>query len=459
MFRRWRSDQWTILVLLISIVAFYWGFAAVGGDYKASHAYQLLGEGFLSGHTYLSEKPHPNLATLRNPYDPHANMPYRVQDFSYYKGKYYLYFGPVPALVWIPIKLVTGVDATDGVLMLIFAIIGSCALSWLIYLIAARQGWFSSVGLTLVILSVTVSSWIPFSLREPYFYATAICGAYCFSALGALCLWYFFQSNRKRWLLLSSLCLGLAVGCRITYAFNIALLGLAILYLWRRTNLRTVFPLAICAFMPWALCIAGLGIYNYARFGSFLEVGSHYMLTILGNMNDPKLPIMESKNFVSRLYYYLFHPLPWKDTLTFPFFEPSMHQTPWHENTLYAWYLEPLYGLLTNSPFSMFFLLFLSDWKTRKHWQSDTNVMVAALTLFSGAMFVFLLFYFFISIRYSVDFAPWFMAVGGLYYLHLLTLYRSSAHYRWLLVAGFLLAAYGVFTGTMAGYCSYNYCT
>ena len=60
-------------------------------------------------------KPNPALLALHNPYDPgqrhHLTYPL---DFSLYNGKYYLYFGPVPALFLLVISfLVSTILATN----------------------------------------------------------------------------------------------------------------------------------------------------------------------------------------------------------------------------------------------------------------------------------------------------------------------------------------------------------
>jgi hypothetical protein len=73
--------------------------------------YNLLSDGFLDGHLHLNVAPEPGLLTLPNPYDPAANQGLRVQDLSLYDGKYYLYWGPTPALLlFIPFRLL----ALDG---------------------------------------------------------------------------------------------------------------------------------------------------------------------------------------------------------------------------------------------------------------------------------------------------------------------------------------------------------
>jgi hypothetical protein len=66
--------------------------------HNAWHHYEYLAEGFLRGHTYLPVEPDPRLLQLSDPYDPVANRPYRLWDASLYHGRYYLYYGPAPAI-------------------------------------------------------------------------------------------------------------------------------------------------------------------------------------------------------------------------------------------------------------------------------------------------------------------------------------------------------------------------
>src|ERR1700690_2751357 len=58
--------------------------------------YHYLTEGFVHGHLAMNVAPPPALAALPNPYDPAARArigELGLHDVSYYKGRYYLYFG------------------------------------------------------------------------------------------------------------------------------------------------------------------------------------------------------------------------------------------------------------------------------------------------------------------------------------------------------------------------------
>lgn len=449
-----------LMALTAAIITFYWLFMHIGPPYGRSNAYQLLAEGFLQGHTYVNLEPAPGLAHLADPYEAQANKPMRVQDFSYYKGKFYLYFGPVPAFLWIALKWLTGYAVNDVVLTTLFASFGTAFLSLLVYRVAICLRADDTAGLAIVFAVLGLGTTLPFLLHEAFFYETAIAGAYCFSAAGLCCLWRYLERGRTGWLALMSLCFGLATGCRITHAASMLAPAAALIYFffYRRDLLRFSTLLAMAA--PFASCVAGLMTYNYVRFGSVAESGAHYVLTILGNMHDPAFRLMEFnlRAVIDRLYFYLLHPLPWTSDHRFPFFAPGAHQSSWLTTAKPHWYLEPLYGLITNSPFCIFFLLYLCNWTATRQWHMPARILCAGLTAYSAGIFSFLLVYFFYSERYQVDYAPWVMAVSGIYYLHLLKACASRRKYYLLLCIGGALAGYSLFTGIMSGYCSYSRC-
>src|SRR5947208_3498786 len=65
--------------------------------------YNLLVQGFRAGQLNLKREMPAGLAQLVDPYDPQAISPYLSErdpllDLSFFKGKWYLYFGVTPAL-------------------------------------------------------------------------------------------------------------------------------------------------------------------------------------------------------------------------------------------------------------------------------------------------------------------------------------------------------------------------
>ena len=87
-------------MLAVSLTLLYAALATAGGVYFAVAApyYDLLAWGLWQGRLDLPVTPSPELLALPDPYDPAQNSAYRLHDASLYEGKYYLYWGPLPAL-------------------------------------------------------------------------------------------------------------------------------------------------------------------------------------------------------------------------------------------------------------------------------------------------------------------------------------------------------------------------
>src|SRR5713101_86638 len=99
-----------IVLFLAVVFAFYlWTASSSGNPFifgkKLSDYYNLLSDAFLAGRLSLVVEPSKELLNLPDPYDPSLNAKFRLHDASLYKGKYYLYFGPVPAVTFfIPFR-------------------------------------------------------------------------------------------------------------------------------------------------------------------------------------------------------------------------------------------------------------------------------------------------------------------------------------------------------------------
>src|SRR3954471_417762 len=66
-----------------------------------------LADAFRHGQTSLLKQPPPELVALANPYDARANRAAResgAHDLALFRGRYYLYWGPVPALLLAAVK-------------------------------------------------------------------------------------------------------------------------------------------------------------------------------------------------------------------------------------------------------------------------------------------------------------------------------------------------------------------
>ncbi len=84
--------------------------------------YNAISTSFIKGDLSLPVKVNPLLAKLDDPYDSNKNDGLRIHDCSYYKGKYYLYFTPIPVLLFnVPYKLLTEKGLPSQLSGLLFA--------------------------------------------------------------------------------------------------------------------------------------------------------------------------------------------------------------------------------------------------------------------------------------------------------------------------------------------------
>jgi hypothetical protein len=309
---RGRAGIW--LALGISAALLSWvadGIAAMESrPGYAGHYYEYLVDGFLQGHTYLSIDPAPGLARLRDPYDPQQNAPYRLSDASLYHGKYYLYYGPTPAVVlMLPWRVLTGRHLPERWAAAVFATLALAGLALLLWEMRARyfpqlSGW----ALGAILLVAMHASWLPVTLRRPGFWELP-------HAAALACLWwtlYFLWrcrsgGGRAGWALAVGAALVLLIGSRPTFIFAAGVVAVLAAFsraaagptgTGRRLNWRTVLAVAV----PLGLGGGALILYNVLRFGRPGEFGQSYQLL---NVNELHLPHFQPSFFAFNLWIYL----------------------------------------------------------------------------------------------------------------------------------------------------------
>lgn len=428
------------LVLMAALYTFV-SLPSIGIAPLRFNFYSNLGEAFLQGQTYLLDRPSPRLLAMENPYDASVDRPDAFWDVSLYKNKYYMYFGPVPALfIWIPAKLLFGVDLNSAYLTLLFTTAGTTALLALFLSISMKEGLVNRTALLCCLLSLAYATWLPFMLNHSAFYEVAVAGAYCFNALGLLLLWH--GAKGRRYIYLASLCFGLSMGCRQLHMFNAIILAAAWWKICEPHKTKNYISTALPFALPWLVCLEGLMVYNYVRFGSVFETGMRYQITSV-NMNAPDFQALRIESIVQNIYYYLFRPVEWKDSFTFPY----LKETAYNETLLFGGKVmtfEAIYGIFINSPFSLFVLAGLFVARTE-------NTLLTGIKLFLAVMLCFHMLYFFTTTRYAVDFTPWLMIIAAINFMRLTAHVKSKQSYYALMATGIAFTAYGVFTGVMLG--------
>jgi len=251
---------------------------------NAWHHYEYLTEGFAHGHTYLSLAPEAALLKLKDPFDPDANLNYRLWDASLYHGRYYLYYGPAPAAtLMLPWRMATGRELPQRLATAAFAALGLLALALL--LLETRRACFADASdwvLAATLLILFHASWLPVVLRRSAVWELPIVAAAAFLWWALLMLWKFHASRGQAvWAAATGLALALMMGSRVTSVFAAGVITLLLFapVEAEATEKRSVRwrSAAVGALVAAAGGLALLA-YNHIRFGSWLEFGQSFQL-------------------------------------------------------------------------------------------------------------------------------------------------------------------------------------
>ncbi len=393
-----------------------WKFGREQADY-----YNLLIDGYLDGQLHMKVEVPEALLKLENPYDPGQRPPgLGLHDASFYRGKYYVYFGAAPiVLLMLPFRLITGVDMPLAAAVLVFVYLGFLASTGIF--LAVRRRYFPHAGSLTVLLGVLVlglASATPTLLRRPDMWELPIGGGYCFAMLSLGCVWRSLHAVRRRawWLAGAGLYLGLAIASRPTYLFASLFLAVPLLGWWRRER-RVPWRPALAAGLALAAIGTAMAWHNHARFGSPLQFGQSYQFSL---DYESKLPHFAAGYvpFTSRAHF--FAPAEW--SRYFPFIARGDLGVAPKGFTIHR---GDIYGILNHFPIAWLALLApLALWRrTAMERETIGAWLGAAALLFGGAAAVMLSFFSALA-RYQVDFVPAFMLLAG---VGLLALERGLA--------------------------------
>jgi len=309
------SRLWLYAVLVIACVVYVY-FVSAGGvrNWPVYGVYlDFQADAFRAGHSYLAHQPAPELVRAQDPYNS-VNIRYWALDLSYFRGKYYCYWGPVPALFQAAGKALLGITRTIGDQYI--GLFSACLTVLGGGLIIERMGrrLFGRVPRSVLIFGI-----LAFAFANPMLhnvttagtYQSAILAGQAFLIPGVLfafdAVWHAGTSSARRYRLwLAGLCWGLALGSRVTVlpavAFLIAITALAEGWLAERRWLRT-FVNALCLGVPVAVTGLALLWYNQLRFGNPMEFGLNLQLS-----GYPRLEHFDAQYTLPNLYSYALRP-------------------------------------------------------------------------------------------------------------------------------------------------------
>jgi hypothetical protein len=396
--------------------------------------YWKLAQAFQQGQTYLLQEPNPQLAALENPYDHHQREGIEyLWDTTYYDGKYFLYWGPVPAVIAAIVSSVTGAAVPDAYLVFSF-VFGTALFSVLLLREICKKfnlpRWAFWGGAFALMINVPLI-WL---LTRPIFYEASISGGQFFSMMGFYFLFLGFRNDNPRtgWIAASALSFGLAGATRINLLPSVILLAALILwriYTFNQKKLSLSLPAFAATLVPLALVACGLCWYNYDRFGSIFEFGHRYQLTgpsLTANYED----ISSVKYILPNTYTYIFRSPALGGE--FPFFTvpwikekmwPSFIHLPEH-----YYYTEPVAGILLVVPLlglaalllGRFFWLFINGDMPRTTEPIDTDSRL--FSWFGILLFVYVVIQMFVllsfvnsAMRYLVDISPALIVLSAMF--------------------------------------------
>jgi hypothetical protein len=340
-------------------------------------------------------------------------------DYSFYNGKYYCYFGIVPAIMlYVPYKLITGNYLTDHTGIFLFGAISIILLAMLWrYCVKRYMPDMRFVFYLLSFLTLFFANGMFSVLSYTRFYSIVSTAGFMFAIAGILLLLKSAENEKinRLQLFFACLCLALVVGCRPNMIF-VSLLVPVVLWRYLRPcdkNASTVqystvqystvqynpYKLFLFIAIPYIIVAIPLMYYNYVRFGSITEFGVSYMLNEIDSSKQNLLnPIGQAIRTLVCIISYLFMPnsysfvFPYVGTIPLPRGISGFHM-----------FLTPISGAI-NFPI-IFCLLYL--FKNIRHKKDNpktfsllSTFLIVAITIifFSVVMTGYM------SIRYLQDF-------------------------------------------------------
>ncbi len=413
---------------------------------------QELVDAFRAGQVHLLDTPSKELLEMENPYDWSARHDLGVSakwDHLLYDGKYYSYYGIAPVLLlFLPYNLLTGYYFPTAEAVLLFGAVGIVFLT-LLFLefceLFCKKVPNSMLVATLSTLLISCGVW--YNFVSDNFYEIAQASGFCFTCMG-----FFFLlrsrilgegSIRLRHIVLGTMCLSWAVLCRPTLALYciVACIFLAFGFIKHRREIRAQSPDKLRAataryLVASLICFVTIGglqmAYNYARFGSPMDFGIQYSLTI----NDFTRSQYHTDFVMIGLYNFI---------LAFPQVQPEFPYVLSNFSTLSAngyYYVanRNAVGLLWRSLPSLGYLGVVPAWRSMtKEERIKALCLLIPCCVIAPLIIIFSIWESGYGVRYCCDFA-WQFILGGAAVLYLLYIRVAEGQGRTILRHAFTVA-------------------
>jgi hypothetical protein len=281
-----------LVAMILAGIIFTCISATAGSPWRLSTApyYNLLADAFLHGQLHL------------------RIIPANTIDLSLFHGQYYLYWGPLPAILAIPLVALFGVNFSDVLQTLVYSAVTVGVLT--ITLKAAnRQGVIrlSPTQRAILVLFFTLGTAYAPITEHGHVWQMAQVESILFIFLAYLVV--FTLKNGQAFFF---------SGCAVAGILstrNSAVLSAVFLvwYLFTRhqhLEKRRLFMYCLLGLFPVATTLILLGLYNYARFGNPIDMGINYHLMSPFFVSDfSKYGVFNVHFIPENIYYtYLYYP-------------------------------------------------------------------------------------------------------------------------------------------------------
>ncbi|HET8773144.1 MAG TPA: hypothetical protein VFP80_05115 [Thermoanaerobaculia bacterium] len=397
--------------------------------------YAALAQGFLHGRLDLPYERDARWDGLANAYDfkerQRAGMEWAMWDASLYKGRFYLYFSPVPVLLfYIPFRLVAGAYPPDALVATFFsawAFLACVAFATRLLGERMRVQWILLIGLGNV---------VPFTLTFVRAYEVAVATGMAMTATFAYALLRFTETRATKHAVWMTVWLALAIATRPNLAV-LAAIAVLVLFRHRRAALFAMIPLAVVG--------VAYAIYNFARFGNPFELGMTYQISYVPMWRAAPCSLCglpDAIRLVNNAMHYVFWPPVFASA--FPYVD--IQRSVLDPAVSFAGGAEQIVGIAALNPLVLIGTAIALVW--RADWNpAPRTVMAAAWLILLGLATCR-----WVTARYALDFMLLMTTAAVVCIEQVLTNVRATGvRTRTVAIVIAILACYSVATGFLAG--------
>ena len=249
--------------------------------------YSYLADAFLHGQLYL------------------RSIPINTHDLSFYHNQYYLYWGPLPAILFMPFVALFGVGFSDTLQTIVFGSINVGLFALLLQLVNQRKfiELKSSQRALLVLFFSLGTAHAPLLAVGTIWHVAQVVALSC-SLLAYIAA---FSLDNKRAFFWTGCAVACVLATRISAGFVAIFLAWYLLSRHWRLGYSNLIKCCLAGILPVAAVAFLLIAYNVARFGNPFENGLTYhlmsdyfrpMFSVYGALNVHFIPINLYYNFI-----------------------------------------------------------------------------------------------------------------------------------------------------------------